>query len=74
MATASKRKRRGTSSRFLQVIPWLDWVEQRGLSLSTAERLERAGKIKVTRMSARRKGVREDHDREYLDSCLPTRK
>jgi predicted site-specific integrase-resolvase len=72
MVKASKHKQ--LPNPFPQVIPWLDWVKRRGLSLSTAERLERAGKIKVTRMSARRKGVREDHDREYLDSCLPTRK
>jgi hypothetical protein len=52
-----------------RVIPWLEWVKLRGISLSTAERLQRAGKVKVTYLSARRKGVREDHDREYLDSC-----
>jgi hypothetical protein len=28
--------------------------------------LQRAGKVKVTYLSARRKGVREDHDLEYL--------
>jgi hypothetical protein len=41
----------------------------RGISVSTGDRLERAGKVKVTHLSARRKGVREDHDQEYLDSC-----
>jgi hypothetical protein len=62
-----------TSPRFtgvIRVIPWLEWCELRGLSLSTAERLARAGKVKVTHLSARRKGVRTDHDQEYLDSCL----
>jgi hypothetical protein len=54
---------------FPRVIPWLDWVKLRGFSLSTGERLARAGKVKVTYLSPRRKGVREDHDREYLDSC-----
>src|SRR6516164_10559133 len=61
-----------TSPRFadvIRVIPWLEWCELRAISLSTAERLARAGKVKVTYMSERRKGVREDHDREYLDSC-----
>jgi hypothetical protein len=52
-----------------RVIPWLQWIKLRGISVSTAERLQRAGKVKVTYMSERRKGVREDHDREYLDSC-----
>ena len=62
-----------TSPRFagvVRVIPWLEWCELRGLSLSTAERLMRAGKVKVTFLSKRRKGVRTDHDQEYLDSCL----
>ena len=62
-----------TTSRFagvVRVIPWLEWCELRGLSLSTAERLMRAGKVKVTFLSERRKGVRTDHDAEFLDSCL----
>jgi hypothetical protein len=42
----------------------------RGISVSTGQRLADAGKVKVTYLSPRRKGVREDHDREYLDSCL----
>ena len=58
-----------TSYRIPRVIPWLEWVKLRGFSLSTGERLARAGKVKVTYFSPRRKGVREDHDREYLDSC-----
>jgi hypothetical protein len=52
------------------VIPWLEWIELRGIGVSTAERLEKAGKVKVTYLSPRRKGVREDHDREYLEACL----
>jgi hypothetical protein len=62
-----------TSPRFagvIRVIPWLEWCALRGLSLSTAERLMRAGKVKVTFLSERRKGVRTDHDAEFLDSCL----
>jgi hypothetical protein len=70
-AEAERRQRqRETSHRIPRVIPWLEWVKLRGISLSTAERLEKAGKVKVTRMSPRRKGVREDHDQEYLDSCV----
>jgi hypothetical protein len=52
-----------------RVIPFIEWCKLRGFSLSTGERLARAGKVKVTYLSPRRKGVREDHDREYLDSC-----
>jgi len=52
-----------------RVIPWLEWVKLRGISVSTGERLQRAGRVKVTYLSPRRKGVREDHDQEYLDSC-----
>ena len=52
-----------------RVIPWIQWCELRGISVSTGERLQRAGKVRVSYMSARRKGVREDHDQEYLDSC-----
>jgi hypothetical protein len=65
-----QRQREASQSQpFPSVIPWLDWVELRGISLSTAERLQRAGKIKVTYLAPRRKGVWEDHDREYLAAC-----
>jgi hypothetical protein len=57
------------SYRVPRVIPWLEWCKLRGISLSTGERLQRTGKVKVTYLSERRKGVREDHDREYLESC-----
>ena len=72
---ARRRRQREESERqshrspIPRVIPWLEWVKLRGISLSTAERLQRAGKVKVTHLSPRRKGVREDHDQEYLDSC-----
>ena len=70
-AEAERRQRQpAIPPRVPRVIPWLEWVKLRGISLSTAERLEKAGKVKVTRMSPRRKGVREDHDQEYLDSCV----
>jgi hypothetical protein len=58
---------------FPRVLTWLQWVELRGLSLSTAERLEKAGKIKTVRLSARRKGVTEDEDRRYLEACAKGR-
>jgi predicted site-specific integrase-resolvase len=52
------------------VIPLYQWCELRGVSRYTAYRLRDAGKLKVTQVSPGRQGVREDHDREYLDSCL----
>jgi hypothetical protein len=67
-----RQRRRAESHRptIPRVIPWLQWLELRGISASTGERLRRAGKVKVTHLSARRIGVREDHDREYLEACL----
>jgi predicted site-specific integrase-resolvase len=47
-----------------------EWLEARGISYWTAHRLAKAGKLKITQVSPGRIGVREDHDREYLDSCL----
>jgi predicted site-specific integrase-resolvase len=54
----------------LIVYPFLDWCKMRGFSIATGRRLIAAGKVKVTRLSTRRIGIRSDHDREYLDSCL----
>jgi hypothetical protein len=70
-AEAERRARQRTTAipGIPRVIPWLQWCELRGISVSTGNRLERDGKVKVTHLSARRKGVREDHDQEYLDSC-----
>jgi hypothetical protein len=66
---AERQRKASQRSPFPRVIPWLEWVKLRGISPSTAERLRRAGKVKVTQLSPRRIGVREDHDQEYLDSC-----
>jgi hypothetical protein len=67
----SERQREASQrSPFPRVIPWLEWVKLRGISASTAERLKRTGRVKITQLSPRRIGVREDHDREYLDSCV----
>ena len=46
------------------------WCSLRGLSKATGRRVIKAGKVKVTQMSERRIGIREDHDREYLDNCV----
>jgi predicted site-specific integrase-resolvase len=52
------------------VYPFLDWCKMRGISVATGRRLIAAGRVKVTDLSDRRIGIRSDHDREYLDSCL----
>jgi hypothetical protein len=53
-----------------RIIPWEEWLELRRISDGTGRRLRKAGKVKVTQLSPRRIGVREDHDREFLESCL----
>jgi hypothetical protein len=42
----------------------------RGFSTATGRRLVAAGRVKVTRLSERRIGIRSDHDQEYLDSRI----
>jgi hypothetical protein len=69
-AEAKRRQYQREAYGVPRVIPFLEWAEMRGLSPSTADRIARAGKIKVTYLSPRRRGVREDHDLEYLNSCL----
>jgi hypothetical protein len=54
----------------LKVIPLSQWCAARGVSYDTARRLNQKGRLKLTDLSAGRVGVREDHDKEYLDSCL----
>jgi excisionase family DNA binding protein len=46
-----------------------EWAKLRGISKSTARRLIKAGRVKVTRLSERRFCIRSDHDQQYLDSC-----
>jgi hypothetical protein len=57
----------------LVVFPFLEWCQMRGFSVATGRRLIAAGRVKVTRLSERRIGIRSDHDQEYLDSCLAPR-
>jgi hypothetical protein len=47
-----------------------EWCKLRGFSIATGRRIVASGKVKVTRLSERRIGIRSDHDAEYLDSCL----
>jgi predicted site-specific integrase-resolvase len=46
-----------------------EWCKLRKVSKATARRLNKAGRLKFTKLSERRIGVRSDHDLEYLDSC-----
>jgi len=52
------------------VFPFRDWCEMRGISVANGRRLAEAGRVKLTQLSERRLGVRSDHDREFLDSCV----
>ena len=56
-------------ARLLRVIPFGEWCKLRSISPATGYRIRKAGKIKITHLSERRIGVREDHDREFLDNC-----
>ena len=57
----------------LVVYSFLDWCAMRGFSVSTGRRLINSGRVKITRLSERRIGIRSDHDLEYLNSCQVTR-
>jgi predicted site-specific integrase-resolvase len=50
------------------VYPLREWCKMRHVSLATANRLAKSGKLKITHLSERRRGVRSDHDLEYLDA------
>jgi predicted site-specific integrase-resolvase len=50
-----------------------EWCRMRGISIATGRRLVSEGKVKITRLSERRIGIRSDHDREFLDRCLEER-
>jgi len=70
MTLQETQRRQRQQSRSLRVIPFNEWCADKGFSRATGRRLVAAGKVKVTQLSPRRIGVREDHDREYLDSCV----
>jgi predicted site-specific integrase-resolvase len=52
------------------VYPLREWCKMRHVSISTARRLHKAGKVKFTQLSERRVGVRSDHDQQYLDASV----
>src|SRR5262245_23997352 len=54
----------------LVVYPFEEWCILRSLSKPQGRRVIESGRVKVTQLSERRFGIRSDHDREYLDSCL----
>jgi len=62
-------QRRQSLTQPVVVYTFKQWCELRGFSIATGRRLVAAGKVKVTRLSERRIGIRSDHDQEYLDSC-----
>jgi hypothetical protein len=65
-----QRQRQASQQPILAVIPFREWCKLRGISVATGRRLVEAGRLKITRLSERRIGVRSDHDKEYLDACL----
>jgi hypothetical protein len=56
-------------SAFERVQTFREWCAGKGISLATGKRLVAAGKVKVIHLSARRIGVTESADREYMENC-----
>ena len=53
----------------LKVYPFRAWCQKNGMSVKTGRRLVKAGLgPKLTDLTERIKGVREDHDAEWLES------
>jgi hypothetical protein len=67
---SEERQRVQSITGHIVVFPFRDWCTMRGVSVATGRRLAEAGRVKITQLSARRIGVRSDHDLQYLDSCL----
>jgi hypothetical protein len=55
---------------FPPIIPFREWCKLRNITPATGRRYAAEGKVKLTRLSLRKMGVRADHDREFLDRCL----
>jgi hypothetical protein len=53
----------------IRVYPWAVWCDLCGFSEDTGDREAAAGRVQVTYMSDRRKGVRSDHHMQYLEAC-----
>jgi hypothetical protein len=69
-AERRQRQREPSYRPLYRVIPFLEWCELNGFSRATGQRLIRTGRVKVTRLSQRRIGIREDHNAEFQDSCI----
>lgn len=52
-----------------RVIPFKEWCALNSISQATGRRLIAAGKVRVTRLSERRIGIREDHNAEFQDGA-----
>ena len=61
---------RETSRPPYRVIPFLEWCRLNGFSRATGRRIINSGRVKVTALSPRRIGIREDHAREFQDACI----
>jgi len=59
---------RPPNPRKVYLIP--QWCELNGFSLATGRRIIARGEIKVTQLSERRRGIREDHNAEWQDSRI----
>ena len=54
---------------FERVLPFPEWCRLKGISLTSGKRLVRAGKVRVTHLSANRIGISESADRDYMKAC-----
>ena len=68
-ASANRSARDATHRQSMRVMTFRQWCEASGISTVTGWRIMKAGDgPKVTQLSARRIGVREDHFASWLDS------
>ena len=63
---AARQQAEALPEEIVRVIPFKQWCVIRGLSEAVAHRLVKKGKLRITRLSERRIGVRTDHDAQYL--------
>ena len=69
-AERPERQRQTSHRPPYRVIPFLDWCKLNGFSRATGQRIINSGRVKVTYLSERRIGIREDHNAEFQDSCI----
>jgi predicted site-specific integrase-resolvase len=61
---------RAPAQQLHRVLSFREWCELNNISPDTGRRIIAAGKIKVTQLSDRRIGIREDHAAEYQAACV----